>query len=54
MVKNGVKVLSYFIHGGYHSSNGDSQFERMYGKHTKNVDVTNIVQLTKTLNKFFE
>ena len=54
MVKNGVKVLSYFIHGGYHSSTGDSQFERMYGKHTKNVDVTNIVQLTKTLNKFFE
>ncbi len=53
MTKNGVKVLSYFIHGGYHSNNSD-QFERMYGKHSKNVDVTNIIQLTKTLNKFFE
>jgi nitric oxide reductase activation protein len=53
IVKSGVKVLSYFLHGEY-SRGGGENFKRMYGKSAKDVDVTNLLQLTKTLNKLFE
>lgn len=53
IVKSGVKVLSYFLHGEY-SRGGGENFKRMYGKTAKDVDVTNLLQLTKTLNKLFE
>lgn len=48
----GVKVLSYFISDGYFSS-GD-QFRQMYGKDSEFIDVSNVTQLAKTLNKKFE
>ena len=53
IVKSGVKVLSYFLHGG-HADGVSERFKIMYGKTAKNVDVTNLLQLAKTLNKLFE
>ena len=52
MQKAGIKVLSYYISSGY----GDSMetFMQMYGKTSENVDVSNLIPLTKTLNKLFQ
>lgn len=47
----GVKVLSYFVYSGY--SGGIDTFKSMYGKSATSVDCTNLMALTKTLNKLF-
>ena len=47
----GVKVLSYFVYSGY--SGGIDSFKAMYGKSATSVDCTNLMALTKTLNKLF-
>ena len=49
----GVGVLSYFISDGYFGSS-KSQFEKMYGKDSEFINVDNMTQLAKTLNKKFE
>ena len=49
----GVGVLSYFISDGYYGSS-KSQFEKMYGKDSEFINVDNMTQLAKTLNKKFE
>ena len=49
----GVKVLSYYISGGYGYDSMDT-FVTMYGKTAENVDVSNLIPLTKTLNKLFQ
>jgi len=48
----GVKVLSYFVYSGY--SGGIDSFKAMYGKSATSVDSTNLMALTKTLNKLFQ
>jgi hypothetical protein len=48
----GVKVLSYFVYSGYES--GIENFKAMYGKSATSVDCTNLMALTKTLNKLFQ
>ena len=48
----GVKVLSYFVYDGYEG--GIENFKRMYGKSATSVDCTNLMALTKTLNKLFQ
>lgn len=52
MQKAGVKVLSYFISGG--SGESMRTFIKMYGTTSENVDVSNLIPLTKTLNKLFQ
>ena len=47
----GVKVLSYFVYEGYEG--GIDSFKAMYGKSATSVDCTNLMALTKTLNKLF-
>ena len=47
----GVKVLSYFVYDGYEG--GIDSFKAMYGKSATSVDCTNLMALTKTLNKLF-
>jgi len=47
----GVKVLSYFVYSGYEG--GIDTFKAMYGKSATSVDCTNLMALTKTLNKLF-
>jgi len=48
----GVKVLSYFIsdYGTY----GKDQFRKMYGNDSEFIDVQNVTELAKSLNKKFE
>ena len=48
----GVKVLSYFVYEGYEG--GIDNFKQMYGKSATSVDCTNLMALTKTLNKLFQ
>lgn len=48
----GVKVLSYFVYDGYEG--GIDNFKEMYGKSATSVDCTNLMALTKTLNKLFQ
>jgi len=50
MRSRGIKILSYFIGGGYDSMD---HFKQMYGKDAENVDVTSLIPLAKTLNKLF-
>tara|TARA_R110000851_G_scaffold14145_5_gene48058 strand:- start:160 stop:2358 length:2199 start_codon:yes stop_codon:yes gene_type:complete len=51
----GVKVLSYFISGNsYDVSYGMESFKQMYGKSAEVINVTNLIPLTKTLNKLFQ
>ena len=51
----GVKILSYFISGGsYDASYGMESFKKMYGKSSQSINVTNLIPLTKTLNKLFQ
>ena len=52
MIAKGVKVLSYFIHGGYLGSNQDT-FKQMYGKDAQFIDTNQLVPLAKSLNKMF-
>jgi len=51
MKSRGIKVLSYFISGGYRN-NGDS-FRCMYGKDAEFINTNQLVPLAKTLNKMF-
>ena len=50
----GIKTLSYFI-GDKHDygSYMERAFKTMYGKGAKFVDVTNVNQITKTMNQLF-
>jgi hypothetical protein len=47
----GIKVLSYFIGGGY-GSNIDN-FKAMYGQDSEFINTNQVVPLAKTLNKMF-
>jgi hypothetical protein len=50
MIAKGVKVLSYFIGGGY---SNDENFKSMYGKDAQFIDTNQLVPLAKSLNKMF-
>ena len=50
----GIKILSYFVDQWV--SKGDEPsygFKRMYGKSSKLIDITNVSQITKTMNQLF-
>ena len=51
MIAKGVKVLSYFIGGGYTSNH--SNFKTMYGKDASFIQTDEVVPLAKSLNKMF-
>ena len=53
MKQSGIKVLSYFI-SEYGEAYGTERFTQMYGKDSEFIDVKNVTQLAKTLNKKFE
>lgn len=50
----GVKVLSYFITESEYGNSGLHSFKQMYGNDSEYIDVSNISELAKTLNKKFE
>jgi hypothetical protein len=47
----GIKTLSYFVKSKYDGSS--DLFKTMYGKSAQDIDVTNVSQITKTMNKLF-
>ena len=50
----GIKTLGYFVDDyGYGGSSSEKQFKQMYGKGAQVIDVTNLSQITKTMNKLF-
>ena len=51
MKSRGIKVLSYFISGGYRSDK--ENFTKMYGKDAEFIDTNSLVPLAKSLNKMF-
>jgi len=51
MKSRGIKVLSYFITGGYSSDKGN--FTKMYGKDAEFIDTNSLVPLANSLNKMF-
>lgn len=50
MIAKGIKILSYYIGDSTYRS---SEFIQMYGKDSRFVDVTNVVEIARTLNKKF-
>ena len=49
----GIKTLAYFIGDRYSGSYAEERFKKMYGKGAQVIDVTNVPQITKTMNKLF-
>ena len=49
----GIKTLSYFVDDYSYSTEPSDGFKRMYGKGAKKIDVTNVAQITKTMNELF-
>ena len=49
----GIKTLSYFVDDWGRDGEPSEGFKRMYGKGAKKIDVTNIAQITKTMNQLF-
>ena len=55
MRKEGIKVISYFISGGYRSTENMESFKTMYGKDAQYINTNNVISLAKTMNsKFLE
>ena len=53
MRMKGIKVLSYFIGDGYGDDKYMKDFKTMYGKDAEMIDVTNVMSVSKTMNKKF-
>jgi hypothetical protein len=49
----GIKVLSYFVGDNYSSDNYMKDFRRMYGKDAEFINLKNVTQISKTMNKKF-
>lgn len=55
MKLEGIKVISYFIHGGWISDYDKNAFNSMYGKDAAYIDVNQISAVARTMNsKFLE
>jgi hypothetical protein len=54
--KAGIKILSFFVtEGSYGREKNLETFKKMYGKDSKDIDVTSVISLAKVLNaKFLE
>ena len=49
--KGGVSILSYFIQSEHNNYDQENNFKKMYGKDASFIDVNNINEITKSLNK---
>ena len=49
----GIKVLSYFIGGEYERESTMDDFKKMYGNDAEFINVTNVMEISKTMNKKF-
>ena len=53
MTNMGIGILSYFITGNYSSEHELQDFKKMYGSGAENIDVSNVTQVARTMNKLF-
>ena len=53
MRNKGIKVLSYFIGGEYSYDSENKSFTNMYGNDSEFINVTNVVDVARTMNKRF-
>ena len=53
MKNNGMKIMSYFISGGYMSDSERDTFTKMYGKDASFIDPTNMMNVAKSMNQKF-
>ena len=53
MRAKGIKVLSYFIGDSYDSERDNRAFKNMYGSDSEFINVTNVVDVARTMNKRF-
>jgi hypothetical protein len=53
MRNKGIKVLSYFIGGNYESKSENEAFTNMYGSDAEFINVTNVIDVARTMNKRF-
>lgn len=51
--QRGIKVLSFFVSSHYDSYPYRDDFTEMYGEGAKFIDIQNIKQITRTMNRFF-
>ena len=51
MRRNGIKILSYFISGGYESDRESKDFKDMYGSDAQYINVQNVSAVARTINK---
>jgi hypothetical protein len=49
----GIKTLSYFVDEWSNTTETSRGFKKMYGKGARKIDVTNVSQITKTMNELF-
>jgi hypothetical protein len=49
----GIKTLAYFVKGRYEGDSSLRSFQKMYGKGAVSIDVTNVSEITKTMNRLF-
>ena len=49
----GIKTLSYFVDEWSNTTEPSRGFKKMYGKGARKIDVTNVAQITKTMNELF-
>jgi len=49
----GIKTLSYYVEERTRNNEPSEGFKKMYGKGAKAIDVTNVSQITKTINELF-
>ena len=49
----GIKTLSYYVEEWTRNNEPSEGFKKMYGKGAKAIDVTNVSQITKTINELF-
>tara|TARA_B100000745_G_scaffold179110_1_gene117308 strand:- start:49 stop:594 length:546 start_codon:yes stop_codon:yes gene_type:complete len=49
----GVKVMSYYIGSSYDGDSNKNDFKKMYGKDAHFINVTNVFEVAKTMNKMF-
>jgi hypothetical protein len=49
----GIKTLSYYVEEWNRNNEPSTGFKTMYGKSARAIDVTNVSQITKTMNELF-
>ena len=54
ILNKGIGVMSYYVgEDGYNEDRYMGEFKRMYGKNSEFIDLTNVTQIAKSMNKKF-